>query len=134
MLFRSPVLEKAFADDHSGYAALNNGVYDALAMETFTGQHASWEATDDMSLAHLRRQLNRFADSSSAIVTFDTPTRKSQMPYNLIDDHAYMFDGLEVKNGHTYVALMNPWGDHEPRLIPLNAVANNFDQINYGKV
>jgi hypothetical protein len=128
------VLEKAYAIDQSGYGAINQGVYDALAMETFTGNHASWELTADMTLAHLRNQIDGFADSSSALVTFDTPDSTSPMPYNLVADHAYMFDGVEVKHGHSFVALLNPWGRHEPSLIPVSAVAANFDTINFGDV
>ena len=128
------VLEKAYAMDQGGYGAIGQGVYDALAMETFTGNHASWENTAHMSLAHLTNQIESFASSSTALVTFDTPNTTSQLPYNLVADHAYMFDGVETKNGQTFVELLNPWGTHEPNLVPVSAVAANFDQINFGNI
>jgi hypothetical protein len=128
------VLEKAYAFDQGGYDVIRQGVYDALAMETFTGHHASWEFTADTTLAHLRNQIDRFAASSSALVTFDTPDATGAMPYNLIADHAYMLEGVEVKRGHTFVELLNPWGTHEPSLIPVSAIAANFDTINFGRL
>jgi hypothetical protein len=126
------VLEKAYAADQGGYDAISQGVYDALAMETFTGNHASWDMTANMTLAQLRNQIDHFADSASELVTFDTPASSADMPYNLIADHAYMFDGVEEKHGRTFVELLNPWGRHEPNLIPVSAVAANFDTINFG--
>jgi Calpain family cysteine protease len=127
------VLEKAYAVDHGGYETLN-GVYDALAMETFTGNHASWEVPAEMKLATLKNQINGFAESSSALVTFDTPSTTAPLPYHLIEDHAYMFDGVESKHGQMFVALLNPWGHHEPSLVPVSAVGAIFDQINFGNI
>jgi Calpain family cysteine protease len=128
------VLEKGYAADHGGYEVINSGVYDALAMETFTGNHASWEVPAAMKLATLKNQINGFAKSSSALVTFDTPSTTAALPYHLIEDHAYMFDGVEIKHGQTFVALLNPWGHHEPNLVPVNAVGAIFDQINFGNI
>jgi hypothetical protein len=113
---------------------INQGVYDVLAMETFTGKRAFWQNPADLTALHLTREIIGFAVSSSALVTFDTPNTMAKLPYHLVEDHAYMFDGVENRGGQTFVALLNPWGNHEPHLVPIAAVGSIFDQINYGNI
>ena len=53
--------------------------------------------------------------------------------YDLYGGHAYMFDGLTVTNGVTYVDLLNPWGFAQPEAVPVSAWGSVFDGIDIGQ-
>ena len=61
-------------------------------------------------------------------------TAVSNSTYNLVGDHAYMFDGLVTQGGTTYVKALNPWGVDEPNLIPVTALKNAFVEVDVGHV
>ncbi len=123
------VVEKAYAKDIGGYGVLNQGGYDEDAMEALTGHRAFYENSSAVSLT----QLEGFADSSTALVTFDTPEHGG-LPYKLVSNHAYMFDGLSNVGGVEYVHLLNPWGFREPGLIPVSSIGQIFSDITHGTV
>ncbi len=123
------VVEKAYAHDNLGYANLNNGGYPQNAMETLTGHQAYIESPSDVTLA----QLLSFEHSSSAIASFDTPAT-GNLPYHLVDDHSYMFDGVVTVGGINYVHLRNPWDTREPQLIPVSEISHIFSDVTHGTV
>ena len=121
------VIENGYAQLNGGYGSISNGGYDLVAMETLTGKIAQYHAAGATTL----HQIRNLAPKS--IVEFDTPN-SSGLAYNLVGDHAYMFDGLESRNNHVLVKLLNPWGVDEPKLVPWAAVAHTFQGITIGHV
>ncbi len=120
------VLEKALATLSGGYDVINQGGWPMFVMEELTGQAGFWQAPTSLSLPILQGYMK-----AGDLVAFDTPASNG-LAYDLIDDHAYMLEGLSMVNGQAMVQLGNPWGDSEPQLIPLSQVGNEFDEIDVG--
>lgn len=120
------VVEQAYMAN-LGVSTVDGGG-DYSAMEALTGQTAHWAFTDELSL-HSLANLNK----SGALVTFDTPATGT-LPFNLQENHAYMFAGLEAKDHHVYVELINPWGTTQPDLIPFKQLAGALPQVEVGRI
>jgi hypothetical protein len=120
------VIEQAYLSN-LGVSTVDGGA-PSTAMETLTGQTAYFAYTDQLSL-HTLANLNK----SGALLTFDTPESGS-LPYNLQDDHAYMFAGLKAENHHVYVELINPWGNTQPDLIPFKQLASALPNFDVGRI
>jgi hypothetical protein len=122
------VLEKAYATLNGGYANISNGGSPVLAMEELTGQKASFIAPASLTYASLEKYI-----SAGDMIVMDTSSA-SKLPYNLVSDHAYMFEKVTGANGAAMVTLLNPWGYDQPAAIPLSQLSKAFVEIDIGKV
>ena len=122
------VLEKAYAKINGGYAGINQGGYPPIAMEELTGQHASLLSSHNVSFSQLESYV-----SAGDLITMDTPSRGG-LPFNLVSDHAYMFEGITMDGGTPMVKLGNPWGFHQPELIPFASLTQGISEIDVGRI
>ncbi|HEX3349604.1 MAG TPA: C2 family cysteine protease [Acetobacteraceae bacterium] len=123
------VLESAYAQANGGYAAIGNGGSPVLAMEELTGQTAMWTQSVSAITAGLLESLS----ASKDLIVMDT-RNSSQLPYNLVGNHAYMFDGIRTVNGAAMVQLANPWGFDQPSLIPVSQLSKGIVEVDVGRV
>jgi len=151
------VLEEAVAQLFGGYNVIGAGGLPYAVFEALTGQASSTVLSPaDMGSSSMVATLLKDASAgdlisfSSSIVNAGVNTIN---PYNLVTDHAYMFDGFTTINGQTDVLLLNPWGvgeafadadphaltgadgvfhPFEPTAIPLDQLADYFEDIEIG--
>jgi hypothetical protein len=128
------VLEKAFAQLGGGYSSISNGGSPVWAMEELTGKAATWYSPSQFGTtsAQIVANFNSLISANDMIV-LDTST-SGNSTYNLVGNHAYMFDGLVTQGGTTYVKALNPWGVDEPNLIPVTALKSAFVEVDVGHV
>ncbi len=122
------VLEKAYATLYGGYDPISSGGNPTIAMGILTGKSARAVAPGSLTADFLTKN----ADAGNLIV-FDTANSRT-LPYNLVGNHAYMFEKLTMVNGAAMVQLGNPWGYNQPSLIPLSQVTKAFVEIDVGQV
>ena len=127
------VLENAFAQLGGGYSSIMNGGSPVYAMEQLTGKAATWYSPVQFgsTAAQITANFNGLIKANDMIV-LDTNTSNST--YNLVGNHAYMFDGLVTQGGVTYVKALNPWGFDQPNLIPVTALSKAFVEVDVGHV
>ena len=106
------VLEKAVATLGGGYNYIANGGNPMIAMEELTGQSASSIAPASLTLSLLQGYI-----TAGDLLVFDTPGSGS-LPYNLVNDHAYMFASVTVINGTPMVQLGKSLGLQPARRHP----------------
>jgi hypothetical protein len=75
-------------------------------------------------------ELDRFVAAGDLIV-LDTSTR-SGLPFNLVSDHAYMFENATVQGGAAVMQVGNPWGFDQPAVIPLSQLSSAFVEVDIG--
>ena len=121
------ILEKAVATLEGGYNAIANGGSPVLAMEELTGHSATPMLASNLSEPSLQSDV-----AAGDLIVFDTPDG-SNLPYNLVGDHAYMFDALVGSGSSAQVELINPWGFDQPGLIPLSQIGSVFAEIDVGQ-
>ncbi len=121
------VLEKAVANLDGGYSVLNEGGNPATAMAQLTGQQAVAMSPNNLSQSALQAFM-----AAGDLITMDTAS-SSALPYNLVGDHAYMFDKLTTSNGTAMVQLLNPWGTDQPALIPLSQLSKGIVEVDVGR-
>ena len=127
------VLEKAFAQLGGGYSSIANGGSPVTAMEELTGKAATWYSPSQFGATQAQIVANfNYLTGQNDMIVLDTAVSNST--YNLVGDHAYMFDGLVTQGGTTYVKALNPWGVDEPNLIPVTALKNAFVEVDVGHV
>jgi hypothetical protein len=120
------VLEKAVATLDGGYNAIANGGSPLIALEELTGHAASSLAPAATTLAQL------ISDSAANdLLVFDTKSIGA-LTNNLVNSHAYMFEGLTGTGAAATIKLGNPWGTDQPAPILLSALAKNFSEIDVG--
>lgn len=122
------VLEKAVATLGGGYNSIANGGSPIIAMEELTGKQAFGIAPASLTYA----QLTSFMSSKDLIV-FDTKA-SGALSNNLVNNHAYMFEGLSGTGANAMVTLGNPWGFNQPTQIALSSLSKNFSEIDVGHV
>ncbi|GAC1339915.1 MAG: hypothetical protein NVSMB18_08980 [Acetobacteraceae bacterium] len=122
------VVEKAVSALGGGYSSIANGGNPTVAMEELTGHAASY-----MSAGSVTADMLKSFSAAGSLVTFDTPNR-SNLPFNLVGNHAYMFEGLVSTGGSMSVALGNPWGYHQPMLIPVSQIGKTFAEVDVGRI
>jgi hypothetical protein len=115
------VLEKAAATLGGGYGSIAYGGSPVLAMEELTGHAASYLSPKNLTLSSLLSHA-----AAGDLMVMDT-FALSNLPFGLVGNHAYMFEGVTTVNGAAMVKLGNPWGFAQPALIP-------FDQLSKGIV
>jgi len=128
------VLENAFAQLGGGYSSIMNGGSPVIAMELLTGKAATWYSPVQFgsTAAQVTANFNALIKANDMIV-LDTAVAGNST-YNLVGNHAYMFDGLVSVAGATYVKALNPWGFDQPSLIPVAALSKAFVEVDVGHV
>ncbi len=124
------VLEKAVAALDESYAAIADGGSPIVAMEQLTGQTAT-----AVSPAALTASVLQSGIAAGDLFVMDT-ANLSNLPYDLVGNHAYMFEGMNTVGGATMVQLGNPWGSsYNPPPIPLaNLASSGIVEVDVGRV
>jgi hypothetical protein len=120
------VLEKAVAMLDGGYSAIANGGSPLTAMEELTGHVASFMAPASLTFAALRNYVK--ADD---LIVMDTPS-VGVLPDHLVNNHAYMFEGVTGCGAAAKVHLGNPWGFDQPAPILLSQLSHDFAVVDIG--
>jgi hypothetical protein len=121
------VIEKAYAQLHGGYKVIATAGSPAAALEALTGQPAK-TTTFGIFSGYSEKDLRADLVAGKAIV-FRTPASTTKLPYGLVDKHAYSVEGIEERDGWTYVKLRNPWGREDPEPIPLVQLRKLFSAV-----
>ncbi len=121
------VLEEAVANLDGGYGAISNGGNPMIAMEQLTGHSASFMSPASLTLQGLQSDI-----AAGDLIAMDTPNNAG-LPFNLVGNHAYMFEKLTITSGGAMVQLGNPWGVDQPALIPLAQLSKGFAEVDIGK-
>ena len=119
------VMEKAYAQAGGGYASIANGGSPVLALEALTGHAASFQSGASLTIAQLTADVG-----SHDLIVMDTGAGK--LGYGLVQDHAYMFEGVQRVGGVAEIKLGNPWGFNQPGLIPLSQLGHNIAEVDVG--
>ena len=122
------VVEKAYAQANGGYAGIQNGGSPFLAMEQLTGKAAQWMPGSMLSLDALVKH-----SAAADLIVMDTYSASS-LPFGLVGNHAYMFEGVQSVGGVAYVQLGNPWGYAQPSLIPFAQLSRGIAEVDFGRV
>nr|WP_294565545.1 C2 family cysteine protease [uncultured Rhodopila sp.] len=117
------VLEKAVATLDGGYNAIANGGSPVLAMEELTGDPATYMSPAALTLAN----LDQFV-AAGDLIAMDTSSAAG-LPFNLVSNHAYMFEGVTMQGGVPMLTLGNPWGTDQPAVIPLSQLALGIIEV-----
>jgi hypothetical protein len=120
------VLEKAVATLDGGYGAISGGGNPIIPMEELTGQSAG-----NMMPARLTLALLQSFQAAGDLVVMDT-LAQSGLPYNLVGNHAYMFESVSMTGGGAMVQLGNPWGFDQPAAIPLAQLSRGICEVDVG--
>jgi hypothetical protein len=121
------VLEKAVATLDGGYGAIADGGNPMIAMEELTGQTATFMSPASLTLAALQGCI-----AAGDLIAMDTSAGSPL--YNLVGDHAYMFEKLTMQGSTAMLQLGNPWGFDQPTLIPLSQLAKGIVEVDIGKL
>lgn len=120
------VIEQAYSQLMGGVQNIANGGYSALAMESLTGNWATWIDPKTFSLTMLERLINQ-----NDTMSFDTPTGVP-LTNGLVADHSYAYTGTNVSGpgGSTStINLANPWGFDNPTPVSIASVAKDFSMV-----
>jgi Ca2+-binding RTX toxin-like protein len=121
------VLEKAIATLGGGYNYIANGDNPMIAMEELTGQATTYIS----SPASLTFSMLQGYMAAGDLIVMDTYST-GRLPYNLVNNHAYMFESVTLLNGTPMIQLGNPWGYNQPQLIPLSQLSSGIAEIDIG--
>lgn len=121
------VLEKAVATLGGGYNYIANGGNPMIAMEELTGQATRYIS----SPASLTFSMLQGYMAAGDLIVMDTYAT-GRLPYNLVNNHAYMFESVTLVNGTPMIQLGNPWGYNQPQLIPLSQLSSGIAEIDIG--
>ena len=122
------VLEKAVATLGGGYGSISNGGNPMVAMEELTGKSAT-----AYSPAKVTAGLISSLSQAGNMLVFDT-AGGGALPYNLVGNHAYMFEKMTTTNGIASVQLANPWGFDQPAAIPVSQLSKAFVEVDVGRI
>jgi hypothetical protein len=121
------VLENAVATLDGGYSAIANGGNPIIAMEELTGESATYMLPAALTLAN----LDSFV-AAGDLITLDTSSAPG-LPFGLVSDHAYMFEGVTLQGGVPMLTAGNPWGFDQPAAIPLSELSRGFIEVDVGR-
>jgi hypothetical protein len=107
-------------------APISYGGYVDQALEQLTGKAAGWMPAANLTLSTLVSMVN-----ANDLIVFDTKN-SSALPYGLVGNHAYMFEGVVGSGSSAAVHLGNPWGCDQPQNVPLSALSRSFCEVDYG--
>ena len=122
------VLEKAVATLGGGYNSIANGGSPIIAMEELTGKQAFSVSPGSLTYAQLMSFI-----SDKDLIVFDTKA-SGALSNNLVNNHAYMFEGVSGTGANAMLTLGNPWGFHQPTQIALSSLSRNFSEIDVGHI
>jgi hypothetical protein len=135
----SQVIEKAYAQLQIGhtvntiadYSAIAGGGYDDLAMETLTGEAATYESPAAATAAGLQAAL-----AGHKLVTFDTSSMAG-LPNGLISSHSESLVSVTGSGASAMVQLENPWGFSQPTAFSIGALtsqSNTFGGLSFNGI
>lgn len=119
------VLEKAIATLDGGYSTIANGGNPMIVMQELTGHAATYMAPAQLTLAKLQSYI-----AEGDLIAMDTGS--SPLGFNLVNNHAYMFEKVTVVGGAAMVQVGNPWGTNQASLIPLLQLSKAFVEVDVG--
>jgi hypothetical protein len=119
------VLEKAIAMLDGGYGAVANGGNPMIVMQQITGHAATF-----MSPAQLTLQKLQAFIAEGDLIAMDTGG--GRLGFNLVNNHAYMFEKVTVTSGVAMVQVGNPWGFNQASMIPFTQLSKAFIEIDIG--
>lgn len=120
------VLEKAVATLDGGYGAIANGGSPVIAMEELTGHAASFMSPANLTLASLQSLIK-----AGDLLVMDT-LPYGALPDGLVNNHAYMFEGVTGSGASAVVHLGNPWGFDQPAPILLSQLSRGIAEVDIG--
>jgi hypothetical protein len=120
------VLEKAYATLNGSYAAIAGGGSPVIAMEELTGHAATFMSPASLTLA----ALQNFVAAGDLIVMDTLPG--GTLPNNLVNNHAYMFEGITGSGVSATVHLGNPWGFDQPTAMLVSQLSHGFSEVDIG--
>jgi hypothetical protein len=120
------VLEKAVATLDGGYNSIMSGGSPVIAMEELTGQSATYMSPAALTLANLDSFI-----AAGDLIAMDTASAPG-LPFNLVSNHAYMFEGVTAQGGVPMLTLGNPWGFDQPAAIPLSQLSLGVIEVDVG--
>jgi hypothetical protein len=120
------VLEKAVATLDGGYGAIANGGSPVIAMEELTGHAASFMSPANLTLASLQSLIK-----AGDLLVMDT-LPYGALPDGLVNNHAYMFEGVTGSGATAAVHLGNPWGFDQPAPILLSQLSHGIAEVDIG--
>jgi hypothetical protein len=98
------VVEKSVATLVGGYGGIACGGSPVIAMEELTGHAASYMLPANLTLATLQTLIK-----AGDLLVMDT-LPYGALPDGLVNNHAYMFEGVTGIGAAAVVHLGNPWG------------------------
>jgi hypothetical protein len=120
------VLEKAVATLDGGYSAIADGGSPLVAMEELTGRAVSYATPTNLTLASLLSDVE-----ANDLIVMDTKST-GMLPSGLVDNHAYMFEGVTGSGASTTVHLGNPWGFDQPAPILFSQLSKGIAEVDIG--
>jgi len=124
------VIEKAYAELKGGYGVITTGDWPCAAFEALTGKPG---AQVEPSRYDAKRLVADVAANKP--VTFSTTAFALPNAYGLQATHAYMAVGTQRDaRGNVCVVLENPWGDSDPKPIPVKDFAAYFTYVDVGEL
>jgi hypothetical protein len=119
------VLEKAIALLDGGYGAVANGGNPMIVMQQITGHAATF-----MSPAQLTLQKLQAFIAEGDLIAMDTGG--GRLGFNLVNNHAYMFEKITITGGAAMMQVGNPWGFNQASMIPLAQLSKAFVEVDIG--
>ena len=119
------VLEKAIATLDGGYSAIANGGNPMIVMQELTGHTATNLAPAQLTLQKLQAFI-----AEGDLIAMDTGS--GSLGFNLVNNHAYMFEKVSIVGGAAMVQVGNPWGTNQASLIPLLQLSKAFVEVDVG--
>jgi hypothetical protein len=119
------VLEKAIATLDGGYSAIAYGGNPMVVMQELTGHAATYISPAQLTLQKLQAFI-----AEGDLIAMDTGS--SKLGFNLVNNHAYMFEKVTIVSGAAMIQVGNPWGTYQPSMIPLTQLSKAFVEIDIG--
>lgn len=119
------VLEKAIALLDGGYGAVANGGNPMIVMQQITGHVATFMSPTQLTLQRLQAFV-----AEGDLIAMDTGIGK--LGFNLVNNHAYMFEKVTITGGVAMVQVGNPWGFNQASMIPFAQLSRAFVEIDIG--
>jgi Calpain family cysteine protease len=138
------VVEKACADLLGGYARIDRPGDPADALRLLTGHEPSY-----FPLGWLGRWMRPYSESTLKAdldggkfvilgarddIAEPTGNPATETARGLVASHAYYAEGIEERDGKTFVRLGNPWPDAKPVLIPFDELPRWFSGVHVGSL
>jgi hypothetical protein len=121
------LIEKAWAISKGGYDELDDGGFDAKAMEGLTGSKSTNDDVDDYTEAELAAKLANALKAHQAVTT-STPGKKKDLDkHGIVGDHVYSVIAVDVQAME--IRLQNPWGSNFELKLSMSVYHSLFDDF-----